>query len=95
MCACISSGTLEELNKSEFTSQSALKSFCSIRRSSLYSLVTMVAWRGVLSRMDSPKAVPIPRVHIVTASFELKKERTYLRPLNPGKLTSHLLTAPP
>ena len=55
----------------------------------------MVAWRGVLSRMDSPKAVPIPRVHIVTASFELKKERTYLRPLNPGKLTSHLLTAPP
>lgn len=65
-------------NKSELTSQSALKSFCSIRRSSLCSLVTMVAWRGVLSRMDSPKAVPTPRVHIVTASFDSKKRKDTL-----------------
>ena len=55
------------------TSHSALKSFCSMRSSSLLSLVTMVAWRGVLSRMDSPKAVPIPRVQMVTASWEPQK----------------------
>lgn len=55
------------------TSHSALKSFCSMRRSSLLSLVTIVAWRGVLSRMDSPKAVPIPRVQMVTASWESKR----------------------
>lgn len=39
-----------------------------MRSSSLVSLLTMVACRGVLSRMDSPKAVPMPRVQIVTAS---------------------------
>lgn len=54
----------------ELTSHSALKSSCSMRRSSLLSLVTMVAWRGVLSSMDSPKAVPIPRVQMVTASWK-------------------------
>lgn len=63
------------LNKAalRLTSHSALKSFCSMRSSSLLSLVTMVAWRGVLSRMDSPKAVPIPRVQMVTASWEPQK----------------------
>lgn len=50
------------------TSQRLLNSLCSIRSSSLVSLLTMVACRGVLSRMDSPNAVPIPRVQIVTAS---------------------------
>lgn len=50
------------------TSQRLLNSLCSIRSSSLVSLLTIVAWRGVLSRMDSPNAVPIPRVQIVTAS---------------------------
>ena len=63
------------LNKAalRLTSHNALKSFCSMRSSSLLSLVTMVAWRGVLSRMDSPKAVPIPRVQMVTASWEPQK----------------------
>lgn len=50
------------------TSQRLLNSLCSMRSSSLVSLLTMVAWRGVLSRMDSPNAVPIPSVQIVTAS---------------------------
>lgn len=50
------------------TSQRDLNSLCSMRRSSLNSRVTMVACRGVLSRIDSPKAVPVPSVHIVTAS---------------------------
>lgn len=50
------------------TSQRLLNSLCSMRSSSLVSLLTMVAWRGVLSRIDSPNAVPIPSVQIVTAS---------------------------
>lgn len=50
------------------TSQRLLNSLCSIRSSSLVSRLTMVACRGVLSRMDSPNAVPIPRVQMVTAS---------------------------
>lgn len=57
------------------TSQRLLNSLCSIRSSSLVSLLTMVAWRGVLSRMDSPNAVPIPSVQIVTASCTQTQQR--------------------
>lgn len=52
------------------TSHRDLNSLWSMRRSSLNSRVTMVACRGVLSRIDSPNAVPIPRVQIVTASYK-------------------------
>lgn len=78
-----SATTLTDKAALGLTSHSALKSFCSMRSSSLLSLVTMVAWRGVLSRMDSPKAVPIPRVQMVTASWESppkkwKKKKSHL-----------------
>lgn len=49
------------------TSHRDLNSLCSMRRSSQNSRVTMVACRGVLSRTDSPNAVPVPSVHILTA----------------------------
>lgn len=56
------------------TSHRDLNSLCSMRRSSLNSRVTMVACRGVLSRMDSPNAVPVPSVHIVTASYNRNRD---------------------
>ena len=59
---------------SRLTSHRALNSLCSMRSSSLTSRVTMVACRGVLSKMDSPNAVPMPRVQIVTASFGRRRE---------------------
>lgn len=56
------------------TSHRDLNSLCSMRSSSLNSRVTMVACRGVLSRIDSPNAVPVPNVHIVTASYSRNRD---------------------
>lgn len=53
------------------TSHSALKSFCSMEQLTALPTHGRMAW--VLSRMDSPKAVPIPRVQMVTASWEPQK----------------------
>lgn len=60
------------------TSQSILKSFCSILTSSVNSLVTTVACLGWFVKIDSPNDIPTPKVHNVTSSCSKYKYFHYI-----------------
>jgi hypothetical protein len=52
------------------TAHNILKSFCSSRKSSHGLEVITVAFLGMSYKIDSPKAVPEPRVHMRVCAFE-------------------------